>query len=41
MALKEIYEQKSNEELLERYKDYNNYRDDVKSIILEELKKGG
>lgn len=38
MALKEIYKQKSKEELLERYKDYNNYREDVKIIILEELK---
>lgn len=39
MALKEIYEEMSNEELLDRYKDFQDYRDEAKAVILEELRK--
>ncbi len=39
MALKEMYEEMSNEELLDRYKDFQDYRDEAKVIILEELRK--
>lgn len=39
MALKETYEEMSDEELLERYKDFQDYRDDAKTVILEELRK--
>ncbi len=39
MALKEMYEEMSDEELLERYEDFQDYRDEAKAVILEELRK--
>ena len=39
MALKEIYEEMSNEELMDRYKNFQDYRDEAKTVILEELRK--
>ena len=40
MALKEVYEKKHTKELLERYRlDYNRVHNDVKLIMIEELKK--
>lgn len=40
MALKEIYSEKNTQELLERYKqDYNKVRNDVKIVMIEELRK--
>ena len=38
MALKEIYEEMSNEELMDRYKNFQDYRDEAKTVILEELR---
>ena len=39
MALKEVFEKKNSQELLERYKqDYSKVRNDVKLIMIEELK---
>ncbi len=39
MALKDIFKRKNEQELLERYKkDYNKVRNDVKLIMIEELK---
>lgn len=39
MTLKETYEEMSDEELLARYKDFQDYRDDAKTVIIEELRK--
>lgn len=38
MALKEMYEEMSNEELLERYKDFQDYSDGAKEVMLEVLR---
>ena len=39
MALKEIYEEMSNEELMDRYKNFQDYRDEAKTVINEEIRK--
>ena len=39
MALKEIYEEMSNEELMDRYKNFKDYSDEAKTVILEKKKK--
>lgn len=39
MGFKEIYEKMSNEELLERYKNFQDYCDDAKEAMIEELRK--
>ena len=41
MTLKEQYENMSDEELIERYIDYEDYLLEAKMVILEELKKRG
>lgn len=38
MALKEMYEEMSNQELLERYKNFQDYRDDAKEVMFEVLR---
>ncbi len=39
MGIKEIYEEMSDEELLERFKNFKDYREDGKKAIIEELRK--